>query len=124
MALNYGRQLQAKATAIMLVWRIGWPTPLLDDLENARPEGDDWRIAYDMARSYSRAFNDTYTRTFAGRALSTERSGEERIAPELLAETLLRAVTMQRTFAPFRSKNWVSLLLEKIYPAPLKLWGH
>jgi hypothetical protein len=36
-------------------------------------------------------FNDTYTRTFAGRALSTERSGEERIAPELLAETLLRA---------------------------------
>jgi hypothetical protein len=91
LALNYGRQLQAKndTDGARVAYRMA--AALLEDIENARPEGDDWRIAYNMARSYSRAFNDTYTRTFAGRALSTERSGEERIAPELLAETLLRA---------------------------------
>jgi hypothetical protein len=91
LALNYGRQLQAKndTDGARVAYRMA--AVLLEDIENARPEGDDWRIAYNMARSYSRAFNDTYTRTFAGRALSTERSGEERIAPELLAETLLRA---------------------------------
>jgi hypothetical protein len=90
-ALNYGRQLTAKddLDGARVAFRMA--DALLKDIENARPEGDDWRIAYSMARSYSRALNDTYTRTFAGRALSTQRSGEELIAPELLAETLLRA---------------------------------
>jgi hypothetical protein len=89
-ALNYGRQLLSQGDANGARVAHSMAQSLLEDLENARPEGDDWRIAYDMARAYSRAFNDTYTRTFAGRALSTERSGEERIAPEILAETLLR----------------------------------
>jgi hypothetical protein len=91
MALNYGRQLTSKddLDGARVAFRMA--DALLKDIENARPEGDDWRIAYSMARAYSRSLNDTYTRTFAGRSLSTQRSGEERIAPELLAKTLLQS---------------------------------
>jgi hypothetical protein len=91
MALNYGRQLTSKddLDGARVAFRMA--DALLKDIENARPEGDDWRIAYSMARAYSRSLNDTYTRTFAGRSLSTQSSGEERIAPELLAKTLLQS---------------------------------
>lgn len=38
--------------------------------------------AYDIARRYSRALNDSFTRTFAGRAVASDRTGASRIAPE------------------------------------------
>lgn len=51
----------------------------LDDL-NAAFNGNE---AYDMARSFSRSLNDTFTRTFAGKALAQGQYGA-RIPPEML----------------------------------------
>ena len=39
--------------------------------------------SYDTARAFSRALNDTFTRTFAGRVSSSDKSGASRIAPEV-----------------------------------------
>ena len=39
--------------------------------------------AYDNARAFSRALNDTFTRTFAGRVSANDKSGASRIAPEV-----------------------------------------
>ena len=59
---------------------------LLDDLNYSVPEGEN--AAYDIARSYSKALNDTFTRAFGGSVLEKGKSGAERIAPELLANRL------------------------------------
>ena len=45
--------------------------------------------AYQAARSYSRALNDTFTRTFAGDITGTKKTGAQRIAPEVLADRYL-----------------------------------
>lgn len=90
MALNLGRQFEASGDRNNARVAYSMSDALLDDLQNARGEGDDWRIAYDMARAYSRSLNDTFTRAFAGDALATQRTGAERIAPELLASRLLQ----------------------------------
>jgi hypothetical protein len=90
MALNLGRQFEANGDRNNARVAYSMSDALLDDLQNARGEGDDWRIAYDMARAYSRSLNDTFTRAFAGNALATQRTGAERIAPELLASRLLQ----------------------------------
>ena len=39
--------------------------------------------SYDTARAFSRALNDTFTRTFAGRVSASDKSGASRIAPEV-----------------------------------------
>jgi len=39
--------------------------------------------AYDNARAFSRALNDVFTRTFAGRVSANDKSGASRIAPEV-----------------------------------------
>lgn len=53
----------------------------LDDLDRAfATAGDE---AYDAARAFSRALNDTFTRSFAGQARATNRFGD-RTAPEVL----------------------------------------
>ena len=52
------------------------------------PEGAS--AAYEVARAYSRALNDTYTRAFAGDLLAVQKSGAERLSPELLAHRLLQ----------------------------------
>jgi len=48
------------------------------------------------ARSFSTAFNDKFTRTFAGEALARTRSGAPRIAPELVLETGLGGSQIRR----------------------------
>lgn len=59
---------------------------VLDDMDVAfRGAGD---TAYDTARSFSREFNDVFTRSFAGKAMSTGRYGD-RIAPELMLRKAL-----------------------------------
>jgi hypothetical protein len=56
---------------------------MLDDLKNVPVSPDDnFAVAYDVARSYSRAFNDTFTRAFANEATQE--------APELLSKRLLQ----------------------------------
>lgn len=90
-ALKLGKSLDAagKPGARMAY---GMADALLDDALSipAGPGQGNWRVAYDMARAYSKALNDTFTRSFAGETQSTLKSGAERIAPELLAKRVLQ----------------------------------
>lgn len=55
---------------------------VLDDMDAAfRTVGDQ---AYDQARAFSREMNDTFMRSFAGKAMATGKFGN-RVAPEILA---------------------------------------
>ena len=58
---------------------------LLDDLNYSVPEGEN--VAYDIARSYSKALNDT-TRAFGGSVLEKGKIRNEINAPELLTNRL------------------------------------
>ena len=60
---------------------------ILDDL-NAVPEGAN--DAYDVARAYSFAFNDVFTRSLVGSARAKSMIGTRRIPPELLTQQLIR----------------------------------
>ena len=55
------------------------------------PEGQN--LAYDIARSYSRALNDTYTRGFAGEVLAKTKTGALKTPPEQLGRQLFTAGT-------------------------------
>ena len=46
--------------------------------------------AYDTARSYSRAFNDVFTRAYAGEVLGTKKNGAPKISIETMANTMMR----------------------------------
>jgi hypothetical protein len=50
--------------------------------------GDDVSQSYQLAKSYSRALNDVFTRSFAGEVRGTTKTGDEKIAPELLAKKI------------------------------------
>lgn len=60
---------------------------VLDDMDAAFAQAGD--TAYDAARTFSREFNDTFTRSFAGKAMASGRYGD-RMAPEL---TLRKALS-------------------------------
>lgn len=53
---------------------------VLDDMDKAFVQAGD--TAYDAARTFSREFNDTFTRSFAGKVMASGRYGD-RMAPEL-----------------------------------------
>lgn len=84
-ALNIGRQALAAGDLQTARMAHAFADDLLADLESF-PEGAS--AAYDMARSYSRSLNDTFTRAFAGDVVSLDRKGGQRIAPELLHQKL------------------------------------
>ena len=88
-ALDLGRELSAKvegSNAARVAY--AFADELLDELERQKPEG--MESAYDAARTYSRAFNDTFTRSFAYLVRDKTRSGANRKAPELMAEELFK----------------------------------
>jgi len=87
LALNIARQQTAIGDYNAARIASNFADGLLDDLNFNIPEGEN--AAYDIARSYSRSLNDTFTRAFAGRALEKGKTGAERIAPELLAQRLM-----------------------------------
>jgi hypothetical protein len=64
---------------------------LLEDLAEAPagPGQDNWRIAYDIARAYSTALNDVFTRSVVGDNLIKTGRGDYRQLPELLGKRLL-----------------------------------
>lgn len=62
-ALALGRKLDAGGDANGARLAHGFATALLDDLKSF-PQGVNF--AYDTARAYSVAFNNAYTKTFAG----------------------------------------------------------
>jgi hypothetical protein len=69
---------------------------VLDDLEKLDS------FDYQIARQYSRALNDVYTRAFGGEMLAKDARGAKRIAPEVLIQTVfssgsdLTALRMQQ----------------------------
>lgn len=60
----------------------------LDDLSRARLQGLP-PFLIDDAREFSLALNDTFTRSFAGKAMGKSGSGAERVPPELLLRRAL-----------------------------------
>jgi len=46
--------------------------------------------SYDTARSYSRAFNDVFTRAYAGEVLGTKKNGAPKISIETMANTMMK----------------------------------
>ena len=87
--LDYGRTLSASGQRNKARVAFDMADALLSDLNNAPDVDADWRLAYDMARSYSKALNDTYTRAFGGEVSQTVKTGAEKLHPELLARRLL-----------------------------------
>ena len=85
-ALSLGRRLRSSGDDNEARIAYAFAEGLLDDLNGLEAVAD---AAYQTARSYSRALNDTFTRTFAGDILGTAKTGEPRIAPELLAKRVL-----------------------------------
>ncbi len=81
LALSKGKALMASGESNKARIAYGFAEALLDDL-NGAPEG--LNVAFDTARAYSKALNDTYTRAFAGNILSKTKTGAERIPPEIL----------------------------------------
>jgi hypothetical protein len=67
----------------------------LQDLESYT--GND--VQYALARSYSTALNDAFTRPFVGKIIATDRSGAYRISPEAVIDT-----TFNSSFASERAR--------------------
>ena len=85
-AMSLGREARARGEQDIAHVAFKVADAMLEDLNGA--VGKDG--AYNVARAYSRALNDTFTRAFADNALATTKTGAERIAPELLADRLFR----------------------------------
>jgi len=60
---------------------------ILDDLGTV---GEGVNDAYDVARAYSFALNDTFTRSIVGKARANTAMGARRIPPELLSQQFIR----------------------------------
>ncbi len=88
-ALDLGKKFSANKETNKARVAFAMADAMLQDLENA-PGNGDWRLAYDMARAYSRSLNDTFTRSIVGDTLASNRQGGDRLAPELLSKRLLQ----------------------------------
>ena len=87
-ALSKARMLAAAGDSSGARIAYGFAEALMRDLESF-PQGVD--PAYDTARAYSRAFNDAYTRTFAGDILGVSKTGAPKVAPEQIANDIFNA---------------------------------
>jgi len=95
-ALQMGRELSAagKENNARIAYEMA--DAMMDDLQSLTGQADLFKpgstfaLAYDLARAYTKSLNDTYTRAFGGKALATAKTGEERIAPELLAKRIFQ----------------------------------
>ena len=84
-ALSLARELDAAGDVNGSRIAYEFAGALLDDLQSF-PQGVNF--AYDTARAFSKAFNKTYTQTFAGDLSAVDSSGARKIPPELLAREL------------------------------------
>lgn len=89
LALDLGKKFEAQGEFNKARVAFSMADSFFKDLENAPGDGD-WRVAYDMARAYSRSLNDVFTRSVAGEALASTKQGGDRLAPELLGRRLLQ----------------------------------
>jgi len=86
-ALSIAKKLGTKGDNAGEGIAYGFAQSLLRDLNN-NPSTDP---NYVIARSYSRALNDAFTRSFVNDALATQKTGALKIAPEMLAKNVFSA---------------------------------
>jgi len=83
------RELSAGPTPDKAKARVtGQFADLLLDIIEELPFDKDAKNEQKIARAYSKAFNDVFTRTFTGKAALKAKSGELRVPPELLSKKL------------------------------------
>ena len=85
-ALNMGKRLAAAHKQDESRWAYEMADAFLADLN-----GLDIGVsqAYDTARSFSRAFNDVFTRAYAGEVLGTKKNGAPKISIETIANRMM-----------------------------------
>jgi hypothetical protein len=86
-ALSAAKKLGTKGDNAGESIAYGFAQSILRDLNN-NPVNDP---NYLVARSYSRALNDAFTRSFVNDALATQKTGALKIAPEMLAKNVFSA---------------------------------
>ena len=86
-ALNEARKYSAQGESNMARMVSRYADAIMDDLNSL--EGGP-NVAYGVARAYSRALNDTFTRAFAGDALQSTKTGADKLIPELLGQRLMQ----------------------------------
>ena len=86
-ALSIGTTLQSQGDKDGASAAFAFASALLRDLESF-PEGSN--LEYDIARGYSKALNDTFTRTYGGKVLDITKTGAARVEPELLGRELFQ----------------------------------
>lgn len=84
-ALSLAKQAAARGDAQTENLANSFASAIEMDIESF-PQGE--VLAYDIARSFSRALNDTYTRSFAGKVLERTKTGAQRITPEEIGRQL------------------------------------
>ena len=86
-ALNMGKRLAANNLNDESRWAYEMADSLLADLN-----GLDIGVSkkYDTARSFSYAFNQVFTRSYAGDVLGTKKNGAPKVPVEVLANTLMK----------------------------------
>ena len=86
-ALSKGKAADAKGNDNAARIAYGFARSLMRDLENF----DSNDAAYNIARSYTKALNDAYTRSFAGEVLKSSPTGGYKTAPELVGNDIFQS---------------------------------
>jgi len=87
LALSKGREADARGKPNSSRLAYGFAQALMRDLNNFET-GD---ASYNTARAYTKALNDSFTRTFAGDILAKDRSGAFKTAPEMIANDVFQS---------------------------------
>ena len=87
LALSKGREADARGKPNSSRLAYGFAQALMRDLNNFET-GD---ASYNTARAYTKALNDSFTRTFAGAILAKNRSGAFKTAPEMIANDVFQS---------------------------------
>ena len=86
-ALAKGKELKAQGKVNSSRLAYGFAQALMRDLDNF----DTNDASYNIARSYSRALNDAFTRSFVGDILQETKTGALKVAPEMIANDIFTA---------------------------------
>jgi len=86
LALSQGRKLRADGNTQASAVAFKMADAFLDDIDASIGKNS----AYTIAREYSRALNDTFTRAFVGKTGLKDKTGTDRMAPELLMDKLFQ----------------------------------
>ena len=86
-ALSKGKELTAQGKSNSARLAYGFAQALMRDLNNF----DTANVEYNIARSYTRALNDAFTRSFVGDILQQTKTGALKVAPEMIANDIFTA---------------------------------